>query len=56
MDQPIYGIVKDLTMMNIPSIDTMLNSNMTNKTGSLNTTIPERLPPQSINGNKVPKI
>ena len=56
MDQPIYGIVKDLTIMNIPSNDTMLNSNMTNRTGSLNTTIPERLPPQSINGSNVPKI
>jgi len=56
MDQPIYGIVKDLTIMNIPSNDTMLNSNMTNKSSSLNTTIPERLPPQSINGSNVPKI
>jgi hypothetical protein len=56
MSQPIYGIVKDLTIMNIPSNDTMLNSNMTNKSSSLNTTIPERLPPQSINGSNVPKI
>ena len=56
MDQPIYGIVKDLTIMNIPSNDTMLNSNMTNKSSSVNTTMPEQLPPQSINGSKVPKI
>jgi hypothetical protein len=56
MGQPIYGVVKDLTTMNIPSNDTMLNSNTTNKSSSLNTTIPERLPPQSINGSNVPKI
>jgi hypothetical protein len=56
MGQQIYGIVKDLTTMNIPSNDTMLNSNMTNKSSSLNITIPERLPPQSINGSNVPKI
>ncbi len=56
MGQPIYGIVKDLTIMNIPSNDTMLNSNMTNKSSSLNITIPEQLPPQSINGSNVPKI
>jgi hypothetical protein len=56
MDQPIYGIVKDLTIMSIPSNDTMLDSNLTNKSSSLNTTIPERLPPQSINGSNIPKI
>ena len=56
MGQPIYGIVNDLSIMNISSNDTMLNSNMTNKTGSVNTTIPERLPPQSINGSNVPTI
>lgn len=56
MGQPIYGIVKNLTTMNVPSNDTILNSNMTNKSSSLNTTIPERLPPQSINGSNVPKI
>ena len=41
--------------MNIPSNDTILNSNITNKS-SLNATLPEQLPPQSINGSKVPKI
>ena len=56
MDQPIYGIVTDLTLMNIPSNDTMPNSNMTNKSSSLNATIPEGLPPESINGSNVPKI
>jgi hypothetical protein len=43
------------TTMNIPSNDTILNSNITNKS-SLNTTLPEQLPPQSINGSKFPKI
>jgi hypothetical protein len=44
------------TTMNIPSNDTMINSNVTNKSSSLNTTLPEQLPAQSINGSKVPKI
>jgi hypothetical protein len=44
------------TTMNIPSNDTMINSNVTNKSSSLNTTLPEQLPPQSINVSKVPKI
>jgi hypothetical protein len=56
MGQPIYGIVKELDTTNIPSSFTMLNSNMTNKSSDLNNTIPERLPPQSINGSNVPKI
>lgn len=43
------------TTMNIPSNATILNSNITNKS-SLNTTMPEQLPPESINGSKVPKI
>lgn len=43
------------TTMSIPSNDTILNSNITNKS-SLNTTMPEQLPPESINGSKVPKI
>jgi hypothetical protein len=56
MDQPIYGIVKDLTIMSIPSNDTMLDSNLTSKSSTLNSTIPEQLPPQSINGSNLPKI
>src|SRR5918995_919771 len=56
MGQPIYGIVNELTMMSIPPNDIVLNSNMTNKSSSVNTTIPERLPPESINGSNVPKI
>jgi len=54
------------TTMNIPSNDTILNSNITNESSSLNsnitnesrlnTTMPEQLPPESINGSKVPKI
>jgi len=43
------------TTMNIPSNDTILNSNITNKS-SLNTTMPEQVPPQSINGSNVPKV
>lgn len=35
--------------------DTNLNSNLTNKS-SLNTTIPEQLPPESINGSRAGKI
>jgi hypothetical protein len=41
--------------MNIPSNDTILNSNTTNKS-SLNNAMPEQVPPQSINGSNVPKI
>lgn len=44
------------TTMNIPSNDTTLNSNITNKSSSLNTTIPNELPPESVNGSKVAKI
>jgi hypothetical protein len=54
------------TTMNIPSNDTILNSNVTNKStlnsnntnesSSLNTTMPDQLPPESINGSKVGKI
>jgi hypothetical protein len=43
------------TTMNIPSNDTILSSNITNKS-SLNTTMPNELPPESINGSKVAKI
>jgi hypothetical protein len=35
---------------------TNLNSNLTNKSSNLNATLPERLPPESINGSNVPKI
>jgi hypothetical protein len=40
---------------NISNKSSSLNSNITNKS-SLNTTLPEQLPPQSINGSKVPKV
>ena len=43
------------TTTNNPSNDTILNSNITNKS-SLNTTMPNQLPPESINGSKVAKI
>jgi len=44
------------TSMNIPSNDTMLNSNVTNNSSSFNNTIREQVPPQSINGSNVSKI
>jgi hypothetical protein len=44
------------TTMNIPSNDTILNSNITNKSSSLNTTMPNQLPSESINGSKAGKI
>jgi hypothetical protein len=66
------------TTMNIPSNDTILNSNITkessslnsnitkglsslnpnitNKSSSFNTTMPNQLPPESINGSRVGKI
>ena len=44
------------TTMNIPSNNTILNSNITNKSSSLNTTMPNQLPPESINGSKMGKI
>jgi hypothetical protein len=40
---------------NITNESSSLNSNITNKS-SLNTTMPEQLPPESINGSKVGKI
>jgi len=46
----------DNTTMKIPSNDTILNSNITNKSSSLNSTLPSQLPPESINGSKVAKI
>ena len=52
--------------MNNPSNETILNSNMTNDSSSLNsnitnksnlnTTMPNQLPPESINGSRIPKI
>jgi hypothetical protein len=35
---------------------TNINSNPTNKSSNVNATLPEQLPPQSINGSNVPKI
>jgi hypothetical protein len=45
------GNVTKNTILN----DTNLNSNITNKS-SLNTTMPEQLPPKSVNGSTVGKI
>ena len=46
-----------LSVSNVNEIydDSIVISNTTNKS-SLNTTMPEQLPPQSINGSKVGKI
>src|SRR5206468_8051891 len=35
---------------------TILNSNITNKSSNLNTTMPEQLPPKSLNGSTAGKI
>ena len=43
------------TTMNIPSNESILKSNITNESIH-NSTLPEQLPPQSINGSNVPKI
>ncbi len=40
---------------NIANDSSSLNSNQTNKS-SLNTTMPNQLPPESINGSRIPKI
>jgi len=42
--------------VSIPFNGTMLNSSITNKSSNLNTTMPEQVPPQSVNGSKVGKI
>jgi hypothetical protein len=44
------------TSMIIPPNNTMLTSNVTNNVNSFNNTISGQVPPQSINGSKVPKI
>ena len=46
------GIIVNHPVIN----DMMLNSSITNESSSLNATIPESLPPQSINGSNIPKI
>jgi hypothetical protein len=46
----------DNITVSIPFNGTMLNSNITNKSSNVNTTMPEQLPPQSVNGSKVGKI
>ena len=56
----------DNTTMNIPCNDTILNSNITKESSSLNsnitnqsslnTTMPNQLPPESINGSRAGKI
>jgi hypothetical protein len=46
---------KPQTENNITNESSSLNSNITNKS-SLNNTLPEQLPPEAINGSKVPKI
>ena len=48
----LSNITQTTNMSNI----TNPNSNMTNKSSNLNTTIPEQLPPESVNGSKIGKI
>jgi hypothetical protein len=48
----LLNITQTTNMSNI----TTPNSNMTNKSSNLNTTIPEQLPPESVNGSKSGKI
>jgi hypothetical protein len=45
------GLEAGLSVTNVNEIydDTILNSNTTNRSSSPNTTMPEQLPPQSIN-------
>lgn len=44
-------------VVNHPVINDMtINSSISNKSSGLNSTIPERLPPQSVNGSNIPKI
>ena len=51
------NITKELSSLNsnIANDSSSLNSNITNKS-SLNTTMPNQLPPESINGSRIPKI
>jgi hypothetical protein len=51
------NITKELSSLNsnIANDSSSLNSNKTNKS-SLNTTMPNQLPPESINGSRIPKI
>jgi hypothetical protein len=51
------NITKELSSLNsnIANDSSSLNSNIANKS-SLNTTMPNQLPPESINGSRIPKI
>jgi hypothetical protein len=50
-------INKTEIVVNHPVInDKVLNSGIAHESSGLNATIPERLPPQSINGSNIPKI
>ena len=51
------NITKELSSLNsnIANDSSSLNSNITNKS-NLNTTMPNQLPPESINGSRIPKI
>jgi hypothetical protein len=46
----------DNITVSIPFNGTMLNSNITNKSSNVNTTMPEQVLPQSVNGSKIGKI
>ena len=51
------NITKELSSLNsnIANDSSSINSNITNKS-NLNTTMPNQLPPESINGSRIPKI
>jgi hypothetical protein len=53
ISNPNLGGTSDTTANN--PVNTTQNNNITNKP-NLNTTLPEQLAPQSINGSTVPKI
>lgn len=52
----ITQMSSNLTNSTNSSNVTGMNSNFTNKSSNLNTTIPEELPPESVNGSKSGKI
>jgi len=53
ISNPNLGVTSNTTGNN--PVNTTQNNNITNKP-NLNTTLPEQLAPQSINGSTVPKI
>jgi hypothetical protein len=57
LNPDIHGLDSDGDGLGCENLNVInLNSNLTNKSSNLNATLPERLPPESINGSNVPKI